>query len=522
MVDLFLLRFRISERRERKLNMKRKWKILLSSASLIAVGGGIGVYAITSTPVSTSTSVNTNENNNNYVNYKTKGSVVTGNKLTFSAVVQPNSQINNYAFIKDGALAVGTYNKEINMGSDSITPTYTSGYIQTYLGNGDTVPRYSSSEYHNNRTYMPILDTTEHYYHSERTSGEIQRGAYRGWEISGKGYVVFGEKYSYTASPVLKTVFNNLQTETINAIQFNLDLSNTTIESINTYLQENKDIQFVTVRGINQNTDLSKLVLPENIKKLSLFGERNTINDLKLPTDLQEIEIYLGKSLKSVDPLIFPRTTNIISDVAANNTSSVFTEIKLSDSTIDNTSAKLQQAINDVYTYRIKERAFQGLVTGGYIGSWDLTGTKVTSFNHVTIPLLNDGTGRFYIAHVEVKTDGNIDSTQNETITNKPSNDSQINDWFDWGGGWQKVQEVVVSSSENVSLETATQEIMGFIAKYPNIKKINIVNIKLVDNVTHEQLKENVLKAIEAKYGEESQYKEIEFILPEVIQAPTA
>ena len=80
----------------------------------------------------------------------------------------------------------------------------------------------------------------------------------------------------------------------------------------------------------------------------------------------------------------------------------------------------------------------------------------------------------------------------------------------------------MVSSSENVSLETATQEIMGFIAKYPNVKKINIVNIKLVDNVTHEQLKENVLKAIESKYGEESQYKEIEFILPEVIQAPTA
>lgn len=497
--------------------MKKKFKILLTSASVIAMGAGVGVYVATTNTQNTSVNVNNNEN----INYKTNGTVVTGDKLTFSAVVQQNSNISTQAFINDGTKPVGTYNKVIDLGKDSITPKYTSGYVETYLESGDTVSRYSSSEYHNNRTLMPILDTKEHYYTSERTYSEIQKGIYRGWEISTKS-INYGEQFTYTASPVLKTVFKQLKQETVSAVQFNLGLSGTSIESINSFLKTNSDIQFVTIKGISQDTDLSKLVLPESVQKLTLLGQRNTINDLKLPSKLQEIEIYLGSSLKSIDPLIFPDSANIISDVVMNNTSSVFTEIKLSDSTINNTDHKLQKAINDVYTYRIKERAFQGLVPGGYIASWDLTGTKVTSFNNVNIPPLNDGTGRFYIAHVEVKTDGNFGNSQDESIGSKPSNDSQINDWFDWGGGWQKVQEVVVSSSENVSLETATQEIMGFIAKYPNVKKINIVNVKLTDGSTHEQLKDSVIKAITAKYGEESQYKDIEFVLPETVPSPVA
>lgn len=509
--------------------MKTKHKILLSSLGITSIVAGVGVgvganSTYTNSVVENTENNNSNGNNNSTgnnasnsdVNLTEHGAVVNGKSLTFSAVVSPNAaRSTTKALVRsNGEPPVGTNQKQVDMGAKSITPTYTSGWVEKTLYDGTKASRYVSSEYHNNRVYMPILDNTRNFYSSEREVGEINLNEYRGWNMHPSPLGTGATSITYTVQEVLTKTFK-LTDQTVSAISY--DLSQMTIEQVNESLKSNNGTEFVIISGIEQSTELSKLELPQGLKKLTIKGSRNTINDLKLPSSLLEMEIYLGKALTAIDPLIFPESTNIISDTAlASSITSVFREIKLSDKDIDNTSDKLQKAINSVYEYRLKERAFQGLVPGGYISSWDLTETKVTSFNHVTIPVLNDGTGRFFIAHVEVKTDGNFGPSKDETITNKPSNDSQIDGWFDWGGGWQKVQEVVVSSTEPVSIENATKEIMGFIAKYSNVVKIDVKNIQLEEGKTHKELKDSVIEAIKAKYGKDSPLVEkIQFILPE-------
>ena len=464
----------------------------------------------------------TNQNNNGTQNNVTnnsedvylseKDATVSSENLKFSAVLNANSSRMSRSI-----------SQTVDMGNNSITPFHEAGFVTRTLTDGSHAEKYLTTEYYNNRTYMPILDLASHKYANERTGLDVQKDIYQGWKMSSKSTASHSSvlEYTYNATEELKQVYPNVA-DTVRAVDVWLGGS-LEIQEMNKILAEGK-YDFIIISGIDTQTSIKDFKIPEGTKKLTLkadtfdfaWNDNISVNELKIPSSVQEIEFLLGSALKSIDPTIFPANTNIISDMAlASRMTSTFKEIKISDPNLTNDSDKLQNAVDAVYQYRIHERAFQGVSAGGYIGSWDLTETKVTSFNNVTIPMLNDGTGRFYIGHVEVKTDANYGPTQNETIiSDKPSNDSMINSWFDHGGGWQKVNEVVVSSKQAVSIETATKEIMGFISKYSNVSKIDIKNVKLT-NGSHEELVAKIKAEIIAKYGEESRYASIEFVYSE-------
>lgn len=519
--------------------MKKKNKLALSMVGVVstAAAAGIGLGSAIETtnqfPTSITDSNDVNKPNqgsnqdsqiNENVELTENEGVVQGEFLTFTASLSggsskmktAKSSSSDHEYSKYGGLPVGTYNKTVSFKYKTITPTYTSGWIETTLTNGDKASRYSSSEYHNNRVTMPILDSASHFYHSERTDGEVKNNAYPGWDVTQNSTDTQDVKFvTYNASETLKTAFPLLKDFAIEAVV--LDLSKLSIQEANKILGEKSNtLEFVIIEGIDVEDKLGELVFPENVKKITLKGSANDINGMKFPSQLQELELYLGSSLNSVDPTIFPMTTNIISDVAMNGSSSIFKEIRIENDKINNSSPEMQEAINITYQYRIKERAFQGHSAGGYIGSWNLRKTSVTSFNNFIIPTLEDGTGRFYIAHVEIETKGESDPIKNEQITSdSPSNDSMIDGWFDWNAdGWSKVTEVNVTSSVEVSLDTAAREIMGFIAKYPNIKTIDVKGIRLSNGSTHHELVANVKEMIVEKYGKESPKLNIEFPLP--------
>lgn len=498
--------------------MKRKKRILIGliSLSTLVVSSSIGVT--TMTILSSDNTANLLEENiesPQHLFFNEKGSVVSGNDLTFSAMVSPSSMKKNKS---------NNENPSINMGEGCITPPFTGGWINSIVdenGSPKTEKKYLSTEYYNNRIYMPIMDSKNHNYSNERTGYEVEKNIYPGWIVNENNINELNKglyTYEYEASSLLNST-KKLIDDSISVI--NIDLTSIfSIDEANKEMAEGK-YDFVIISGIDKNTKISEIRIPDGTKKLTLkakdfdfsWDEKIGINDLYIPDSIYEVELYLGSSLDKINPLIFSDNTNIISDVAlTNGMSSVFKEIKIDDENMDNNSANLQKAIDITYKYRIKERAFQGITTGGYISSWDLTKTKVDSFNDVEIPPLTDGIGRYFIGHVEIKTSSYFGNSQNEIISSDSStNDSLINSWFDHGGGWQNVSEVVVNSKKEISIETATREIMGFIAKYPNVKIIDIKNIKL-SNGNHKDLTINIKKELESKYGKDSKYLEIEYI----------
>lgn len=513
--------------------MSKKNRIRLSLITLgttgIAVAGAIGgtlasisqsttIANDTTSNPGTSTDTTTGNNNNNNGNsnsgststnntditFKQNNGIVSGQNLAFAAVLNSDMISGNSTRQASVETVSSTSTKDVDLGEKSITPKYTSGWVQRTMIDGTKETRYQSPEYYNNRTFMPILDQNGAAV-NERTDEDCRLNLYAGWDKTDENKTSYTLSI-YKATDLLKETYPSAQ-EYVRAINYSFYNNNN--ESAYAKLTDaiNKERADFVILTIDDKTDLSKINIPSSVKKLTIKSNYATsIDGLNIPKGVQEVEFYLGSKVTTVDPLMFPEGCNVITDTSINS-STIFKEVKISKANSDmtNKSQKLQNALNNIYQYRTHERAFQGTFSGGYIGSWDLTNTKVTSFNGVTVPLLNDGSGRFYVAHVEIKTDGNIDPSINESIdSDSVSNDSQIDSWFDWGQGWQKVQEVKVTSTKEISIDVAAKEIVGFMKKYPNIVIIDLSGIQLKDGKTADDLADAVKKLIPQEFGSES------------------
>ncbi|WP_027124260.1 IgG-blocking protein M [Mycoplasmoides pirum] len=371
-----------------------------------------------------------------------------------------------------------------------------------------------SKSYNNNRKYMPILaynDEGERNYYGftqSRSANDVRSRNFPGWQktnvnLSAKLYdnSSYAQAISnvymikFQASEVLKNSLskdNNLVDTSINAlnISFNSfvkkygDNAQSLFERI---IKEN-NISYLIITDVfddnikNNFFDLSKY---DQIKKLDISGRFTSIDEIKFPTNLLELSISSESEIISVDPLQIPMNAAMIHEQGFGVT---FTNINLSKH--KNLSTEdFQKAIDIVYIQRIRERAFQGNFSGGYIFSWNLRGTGITTLNNVTVPKLDDGTGRFYIARVEIETDAGMIGPNGEINVvvpdgNKPSNDSQVTEWYDWNQeGLMGVKTVIVSSISGAKLDfdTLVNEILGFTRKYPNVEIFDISSIQLSD-----------------------------------------
>ncbi|MCF0217758.1 MAG: IgG-blocking protein M [Malacoplasma sp.] len=377
-----------------------------------------------------------------------------------------------------------------------------------------------STVYQNKRVFMPILaydDATDYYgYNNSRNDNDFWYNQFPGWQrsdvkvdtYSSEGYLV----YKFDASDVLKSTFKDLKQTSVKLVEISLaqlqEINKDNItDAIKKILDENKDADYVQIRelsdaNINLLPDLSSYT---NIKKLDLLGLVDgwtTLGNLKMPASVEELSIY-APDMKSIDPLQLPEKANMIYDLGNGAT---FDVIDLS-SHKNLTTQDLQKAVNIVYSQRIKERAFQSNFAGGYIYQWNLRNTGISSFNDVTIPTLDDGTGRFYIDYVAVET-SDSNGVVNETVSNsnQPSNDSRIGEWYDWNqNGWAKVESVVVNVKNNEAISAANfdnvvNEIVSFLKKYTNVKSIDISGIKLEAGKSLTDMKDALTKLIDAKY----------------------
>lgn len=377
--------------------------------------------------------------------------------------------------------------------------------------------------FENNRKYMPILtynDDTYYSYSQTRSWEDVNGNVYPGWTLqksqlsSYDGNNFFGISwYSYKPTETLKKAYPNVVDHVVGLgiilPEIVKSYGEKTKDVLSKLINDHSEISYLTFYGVDDSNigHLPTIGENTNIKKMAIRGTYSNLTGFAFPKSLLELE-FSSQNYKAVDPLQLPKSAAIIYE---QNYSSYFTSINLS-SHQNMTNDQLQEAVNVVYQQRIHERTFQGNFAGGYIYSWNLRKTGLSSFNGVTIPMLTDGTGRFYIAHVEVETDGNQGPNKDEVIGNnpsgKPSNDSQIDEWYDWNEqGWSKVTQVTVTSKDNapVNFENTVQEILGFVKKYPNIKTVDVSALKFTDeSKTLDQLEKTVNEELAKKYADMS------------------
>ena len=370
---------------------------------------------------------------------------------------------------------------------------------------------------------MPILaydeDDTANFSQT-RTSLDLIVNNFPGWTrtIESNSYSTNGSYVQkFVATDTLKGAFKNLQKTEVTELVVCVDqlvkkVSTTDYKSEIQKLITSVNPDYLTLEDVkDDNLQYVPELNNSNLKKLTVSGSFTSLNGVKISDTVQELEIS-SSQMTSVDPLLIPANAALITEM----NSSIFTDIDLSSH--KNLSVEdLQKAVNTVYEQRISERAFQGNFAGGYIYSWNLRGTGITSFNEVSVPKLNDGTDRFYIAYVAVEST-NSDGTAQEVISEgtEPSNDSQIGEWFDWNEqGWSKVSDIIVTAKDSAKLDfnKTVQEIMGFLAKYPNTVKIDVSALQFTDeNKTSGDLVTELKNQIKASYSEESSFSKIQFV----------
>lgn len=486
-------------------NSKRKMKSLFASLSVLSsIGVAVGVGA----------SVSNSYSSNNELNIS-QGDSTKNSTLSFSS---SSSLVNsNSSSGSNQTIGGSSSDSSSSSGSSTITPSQYNKTESLMTDKGTKQDVLVSTLTTNNRSFMPILaysDDQASNYISGRSGSDVQNDDYNGWTKSSydSTSVDYAWSFSYSATELLTKTFSNV-TPTINVLSISLEIAkddNLTASDIATFINSQSNVsmvKFFEVRDDNVNL-LPNLTSNENIKKVQINASTQWKNaltsfpkDLSFPKNTKEIQLYTP-DVKSIDPLAIPEDASLISD----NTqlTARFENIDLSSHS-SLTNDQLQKAVDIVYKTRINERAFQGAFAGGYIYSWNLIGTGITSFNDVVIPKLEDGTGRFYIAYVAVSSSGTIVNGEvNETMkpSNTASNDSQIKEWYDSNpSGWSTVTTVNVSSKEQeISYDVALKEIVGYVNKYPNTNKINIKDVKLANGKTLAELKsalESTFKTLE-------------------------
>ncbi|WP_033160105.1 IgG-blocking protein M [Mycoplasmoides alvi] len=518
----------------RKIKVSKKVMLLTLSGLVTAVGLGISIpFIIQSTHTNNANSTIPNVSkpsgsslapiNYSYDNFVNNyDGTLTSNSLVFSASgsKEVKSSLQTRAITVDGLNDIDSSMGLVDAMSqglldNSYDPKYNE--VREVIDMDGAHRKIVTTKcFDNNRKYMPILtynNDTYYSYSESRTWDDVNRSIYPGWNLNrsnlsshNQNKMIGVDILVYTPTEVLKTAYPSV---TDKIIGLSISLSNL----ISTYGDQTKQVLSQLIDAVNPSlvnfwgvSDSNLDKLPDlssntNIKKISIRGDYSNLNGFVFPSSVLELE-FSSQNYKAVDPLQIPESAAIIYEQGY---SSYFTSIDLSTHK-GMSNEDLQKAVNVVYQQRIHERAFQGDFAGGYIYSWNLRNTGIYSFNNVTIPMLTDGTGRFYIAYVAVETDGNQGPIANEVISDnssKPSNDSQINEWFDWNqNGWSTITEVKITAKDNVKLNfnNTVQEILGFINKYPNIKVVDISALQFSNDETLDELIDAVNKAIADKY----------------------
>ncbi|MDE7088320.1 MAG: IgG-blocking protein M [Malacoplasma sp.] len=489
----------------KKLSKLRKFSIALTSGLAAGIAGiGITVPLVQNQGTTLVTnSENSSGDFGGYENFTKTESSIQSENLSFTPASNSST---------------------LSMSRNASTTDENKGTQMLWTQSGEQKEFKVSTVFKNNRKFMPMLayDTDDVANFSQtRIWIDLVLDDFPGWDrtsvwntFSQNGSYV----HKYTATDTLKKAYPNLQKTEITKLVICLSdlvykVKDTTnykevvqklIDEVNPdYL----DLQYVNDSNIQYLPELNN----SNLRKLSISGGFTSLSSLKISDKVQEIEVKGG--LTSIDPLIFPKDAAFITESG----SAIFTEINLSAHK-NLTTEELQKAVDIVYKDRINERAFQGNFAGGYIYSWNLRNTGISSFNSVTVPELNDGTGRFYIAYVAVETE-NSDGTVEEVISEgtQPSNDSLIKEWYDWNPqGWEKVSDIIVTAKDSAKLDfdKTVKEIMGFLQKYPNVIKIDISSLKFTDDKkTLSDLETQLKNQIKGNYFEDSPLNKIEFVI---------
>ncbi|MDE6894322.1 MAG: IgG-blocking protein M [Malacoplasma sp.] len=489
----------------KKLSKLRKFSIALTSGLAAGIAGiGITVPLVQNQGTTLVTnSENSSGDFGGYENFTKTESSIQSENLSFTPASNSST---------------------LTMSRNASTTDENKGTQMLWTQSGEQKEFKVSTVFKNNRKFMPMLayDTDDVANFSQtRIWIDLVLDDFPGWDrtsvwntFSQNGSYV----HKYTATDTLKKAYPNLQKTEITKLVICLSdlvykVKDTTnykevvqklIDEVNPdYL----DLQYVNDSNIQYLPELNN----SNLRKLSISGGFTSLSSLKISDKVQEIEVKGG--LTSIDPLIFPKDAAFITESG----SAIFTEINLSAHK-NLTTEELQKAVDIVYNDRINERAFQGNFAGGYIYSWNLRNTGISSFNSVTVPELNDGTGRFYIAYVAVETE-NSDGTVEEVISEgtQPSNDSLIKEWYDWNPqGWEKVSDIIVTAKDSAKLDfdKTVKEIMGFLQKYPNVIKIDISSLKFTDDKkTLSDLETQLKNQIKGNYFEDSPLNKIEFVI---------
>lgn len=521
---------------------KKHWLALMGGFTVAGAVLGTAIPLATSNHDKTSSNVvNTNSNNassnsssdvsssSSSTDFSVNGPVISTDSLNIVATGFDNSSSTRSTTSTQSLSLASTDSSSASssVGDSSQIPTTDKnnpGKKTLTTVKGEQKEFLVSTAYQNNRKFMPILaydESISYYnYQQSRSFEDTVDGNFPGWDKSVKSVEqikttdlskTFVQLVTYKATETLKKAFKDVQSE-IKQLYISLD-DTLTSNVINELIQLYKP-DYVRIENVNNNNikQIPNMKNDSFIKKLDISGDFSSVKGVVFPNSTEELRI-VSENIKSIDPLQLPENAAIITE---NVYDARFTEIDLSSHTNLSTE-DLQKAVNIVYEKRINERAFQGNFAGGYIYSWNLQHTGKTSFNEVKIPELNDGTGRFYIAYVAISS-GNSNGTANETITegNTPSNDSQIGEWWDSNAnGWSKVTTVNVTAKDGSALnyDKTVKEIMGFLAKYPSVTAINISSLTFTEtSKTLDNLKDELVKEIKAKYGEDSSYANINFI----------
>lgn len=510
---------------------KRKNTIITGISAVMSVGAIAGIAAplahssqnttslnnVNSNNSNTNTDVSNSGNSNNSslnnIEYKNlNNGTIESNTLSFTA---QNVGVSKNRNLGNRFNSLRTNNKEELSGFEKKTLWTESGKQKEVL---------ISTLYDSKRKYMPILEDDVLFVGNNRTEENVKNGIYPGWGfenviVGSDAVMKEGIQQSYLmANEILKKAYPTESQRRI--VRLTIDtamLKGNDEEAKKSVIAaiESAQPDFLVLKIDSQMSlkkipmDLEKLYKSgKSMKKLQIYGDVTDIKELKMPKSLEEIEFY-APNLRSIDPLQIPDNANLIYD---NFVSSNFTSIDLSGHK-NLSKENFQKAIDIVYKTRIKERYFQNHWAGGYIAHWNLRNTGIYSFNGMDIPELNDGTGRFYIASVEIETDKGFGPSVDEVIdsTDKPSNDSQIGEWFDWNtNGWSQVTEIVVTAKDNAKIDfnKAVKEIIGFINKYPNVKKITINTLTFTDET---KTQDDLVDELKKNYNPEK-IESIEFI----------
>ncbi|MDE7112177.1 MAG: IgG-blocking protein M [Malacoplasma sp.] len=488
----------------KKLSKLKKFSIALTSGLAAGIAGiGITVPLIQNQGTTlVNESGKSNDDFGNYENFTKTNSSIESENLSFTPA---NSSSSTLSMTRNASVT------EENKGTKML-----------WTQSGEQKEFKVSTVFQNNRKFMPMLAYDEDdvaNFSQTRIWIDLVLDDFPGWERTrvSNSYSENGTYvHKYTATETLKKAYPNLQKTEItklvicmNELVYRLkgtDYKEAIQNLINKTNPDYLDIQYVNDSNIQYLPELNN----SNLRKLSISGGFTSLSSVKISDQVQEIEVK--GSLTSIDPLVFPKDAAFITESG----SAIFTEIDLSAHK-NLTTEELQKAVNVVYEDRINERAFQGNFAGGYIYSWNLRNTGISSFNNVTVPELKDGTGRFYIAYVAVETT-NSNGTVEEVISEgtQPSNDSLIKEWYDWNPqGWEKVSDIIVTAKDSAKLDfnKTVKEIMGFLAKYPNVAKIDISSLKFTDDKkTLTDLETQLKNEIKSNYFEDSSFSKIEFI----------